>query len=114
MYAARPGFPPNATIRPSIRAFVPSLPGAAGLSDAVPTASRCYAVRLSRKSDLFSLHCGLRLRGQLRVAAAYKKKADKVRPVNAASKDGSKPEGLRNWKEEVWRKMQPIPKDPTC
>lgn len=44
----------------------------------------------------------------------YKRKADKVRPANVASKDGSKPEGLRNWKEEVWRKMQPVPKDPTC
>ena len=37
-----------------------------------------------------------------------------MRLVNAASKDGSNLKGAARWKEEVWQKIRPVPKDPSC
>lgn len=91
---------------------MPSQLGVRGSLGQLSARGRCYAVRVSRKTDLFSLQHGVK--GQLRVAAAYKRKEDKVRPVNAASHDGSKPEGLANWKIAIWEQLKPLQMDSSC
>ena len=47
------------------------------------------------------------------MSAAYKRKANKVRLVNATSKDGSNLKGAARQKEEVQQKIRPVPKDPS-
>ena len=52
--------------------------------------------RLSRATDEFSL---LSRPLVFRVATAYKRKAQKVRPVDPSSTDGSSPSGAPDWVE---------------
>ena len=52
----------------------------------------CY--RMSRKSDLTSLH-------QVSVNTLYKRVADKKKPINLGSSDGTKPLGNPNWRAET-------------
>jgi hypothetical protein len=53
--------------------------------------------KLSRISDGFSLNLGLPR--EFGVFAIYKRKADKVRPVDYGISDGKSPRGVLNWVE---------------
>src|SRR5207244_5560939 len=55
--------------------------------------------RFSRLSDLFSLLQGRKRGKDVRVHTAYKRKAQKVRPVDSDQSDGSKPGGELFWKQ---------------
>jgi hypothetical protein len=63
--------------------------------------------RLSRVSDRFSLYLGLPR--EFRVSTMYKRKADKVRPVDCGKSDGDKPGGV-NWVEISKRTDEPTGK----
>src|SRR5690349_17791013 len=49
-----------------------------------------------------------RLLRPLPVATMYKRKADKVRPIDASNTDGSTPKGRADWKKAVWEKLKDI------
>jgi hypothetical protein len=59
----------------------------------------------------------MRRRNQgISIATLYKKKADKVRPVDADVTDGQVPGGRDDWRERAWKKLESIAKkneDPT-
>ena len=46
---------------------------------------------------------GFRREATYRVGAAYKRKADKVQPVDTCISDGSIPGGSKSWREEVMK-----------
>jgi hypothetical protein len=49
-----------------------------------------------------------RLLRPLPIATMYKRKADKVRPVDASDTDGSTPGGRADWKKIAWEKIKEI------
>ena len=44
--------------------------------------------------------------------AAYKRKKDKVQPVNKGDRKGTKPGGRHNWKELAWQRASRLPRQP--
>lgn len=46
--------------------------------------------------------------GGLRVATLYKRKADKVRPVDADATDGQVPGGRDDWQDRAWRRLRVV------
>ena len=60
---------------------------------------------MSRVFDDFSLH---QTPFRFRVDAAYKRKADKVKPVDTSQTDGSGPGGDINWRDEAIRREKPV------
>lgn len=79
---------------------------------------RINAIRLSTRGS--AITCAYakndaavarRRRGQYhRIATLYKRKADKVRPVDSDKSDGSTPGGLPNWKERAWKRVEHLAK----
>lgn len=61
------------------------------------------AVRLSRRADFWAMrHARVHSKGiqrRVKVSTAYKRKADKVRPVDTDQSDGSVPGGRSNWRD---------------
>ncbi|KAL9588783.1 MAG: hypothetical protein Q9203_002419 [Teloschistes exilis] len=71
-----------------------------------------FTERLSRRFDMRALQYAVVRK--VRVSTMYKRKAQKVRPVNAAIQDGSTPGGLADWKAGVLKAMPADYRDPTC
>ena len=92
-----------------------ALPHQEGLPTFTPTdLSLAEHIRVSKKSDLRSLMCQMQYfqsmrkamvsvqgRPGLRVNTMYKRKADKVRPVDSSQSDGSTPGGREDWRERA-------------
>ena len=76
----------------------------------VPVISEHAFCRLSKKNDWFSMRMS-RLFERTRMSAAYKRKADKVQPVDAGVTDGSMPGGESDWKRKAMAKAFPLEKD---
>ena len=69
--------------------------------------SRAGAARLSRRWDPeFDLHHRYSIR------AAYKRKADKVQPVDQADPEGENPSRSAEWKKKVLANRRPVPYQP--
>lgn len=67
------------------------------------------AVRLSRRADFWAMrHARVHSKGiqrRVKVSTAYKRKADKVRPVDTDQSDGSVPGGRSNWRDATGKKV---------
>jgi hypothetical protein len=73
-------------------------------------ASLSYAdFRRSRKRDahtVFAVSEAQNACGAVEVNTLYKKKADKVRPLDTALRDGSMPDGNPNWREDILQEQR--------
>ena len=68
-------------------------------------------VRFSRRYDIEAMFQAP-LRRYVRVYTAYKRKADKVRPVDTDKSDGAIPGGKEDWKAEILEQEAKIQTDP--
>jgi hypothetical protein len=67
-------------------------------------------IRLSRRTSLFNLVAPNNSPAELvAVNTAYKRKADKVKPLDLGESTGETPGGLANWKQVLWRKRMENP-----
>lgn len=65
--------------------------------------------RRSRRRDNESLHAishNQQERGEVELNTLYKKKADKIRPLDTALQDGSMPDRNPNWREDILAEQQ--------
>src|SRR5580700_9403776 len=85
-----PGEPRRGTYCQAIRIFRPNV---VGLGNEISTGGN----KLSRISDGFSLFSGPLQ--EFRIHTLYKRKADKVKPVDCGKSDGDNPGGMSNWVE---------------
>jgi len=68
--------------------------------------------RLSRKFEFRDMLSRLKTKkGDVHVNTAYKRKADKVRPVNSDQSTGEAPGGLPDWFEILWKRRMKYPKE---
>ncbi len=65
-------------------------------------------IRFSRKFDLHTLAQHSQLLSRVRVDGAYKRKSQKVQPVDLSLSDGSKPDGSNTWRLDTIKRETPI------